>query len=348
MFAFLFCLARGEEATTKVVRDTMCARCKAGGFADGGSLLDPELGCVSWCSRRGYCGDGPAYRRGLDCRRALNTFAEKFGHQSWEQHRREWDHAVKFGPIISVRGERHCGTGWVRMMIQNNCPDVQHHWTPKLDSDGLYGWKHDFVPETFDVRSGDAMVLVFRSAVPWAPKMQRAAYSEPITRISRGSLANFVSRPFSERGRAFDNLFDLRNKKYSQYLRFLGSHRNVVGVRYEDLVVEPTFLFRRLFDLGFPCAHELARFSYVSGYAKFGTVSASRRPSSANRTWAPTDWSALLARIDHPAERILGYAYDANIPGKWYHFPLPPNSPLLHPSTEAAKAFLRRRRRRRR
>lgn len=260
-------------------------------------------------------------------------FTRLYGHEKWENHKREWDHGARFGRIISVRGERHCGTGWARVMISNNCPDVRHWWSPHLDSDGLYGWKHDFIPETFDARSRDALVLVFRSAIVWVPKMQRSAYSEPIQRISRGSVSSFVSRPFSERGRHFDNLLNLRGQKYRQYLAFLDSHHNIVGVRYEDLSIEPTYLFKHLaLELAFPCLHNQADFKYVRAYAKFGVASSENSrasfSSTPNRTWSAEDWHAIVTRLDIEVEHQLGYAYDS-VPGRWYHLPLPPRSPLL-------------------
>lgn len=219
-------------------------------------------------------------------------------------------------------------------MISNNCPDVRHWWSQHLDSDGLYGWKHDFIPETFDSRSRDAIVLVFRSAIVWVPKMQHSAYSEPIQRISRGSISTFVSRPFTERGKRFDNLLHLRGQKYRQYLAFLDSHHNVVGVRYEDLSIEPTYLFKHLaLELAFPCLHNQENFNYVRAYAKFGAVSSANSKlsfsSAPNRTWSVEDWKAVVTRLDIEVEHKLGYGYDDSIPGRWYHLPLPPRSPLL-------------------
>lgn len=356
-------LAQGDEtAEARDVHDSMCRQCKTGSVADGGVRTDPVLGCVQWCSRAGYCGDGSSYRRGLDCRRRNDEslqvllagargramserdrrydpeFVRLYGGETWEQHERHWDHGERFGRIISVRGERHCGTGWVRIMVSTNCPEVRHYWTPSLDSDGLYGWKHDYVPESFDARSKDAIVIVFRSVVAWVPKMHHAAYSEPIQRLSRSSISAFVSRPFAERGVKYDHLLDLRAKKYAQYLRFLGSHANVLGARYEDLVLEPTFLFERLVaDLAMPCIHDPAKFNYVRAYAKFGAVSANAKSATtANRTWTEKDWTAVVSRLDLEVERNLGYAYDLSLPGRWYHFPLPPLSPLLRPRDAGA------------
>lgn len=317
-------------------------------MSDGGVAADPEKGCLQWCSRVGYCGTSLTYRRGVDCRpqkqqqrqRILQqpqfdaSFVAAFGEEQWESHRRQRDHAETYGRIISVRGERHCGTGWVRMMILGNCPEIRHRWTKHLDSDGLYGWKHGFVPEHFDSRSKDAIVLVFRSAVSWIPKMLKTSYSDPITKVarsSRGSLADFVAKPFVERGVSYDNVVDLRTKKYRQYFDTLASHPNLVGARYEDLLLEPTFLFRHLsHDLQFPCTHDETDFHYVKGYAKFGTTAASKSIQNLNRTWTRTEWGAVVTRLDHGLESAkLGYAYDLSVPGRWYHLELPSTSLVL-------------------
>ena len=178
---------------------------------------------MHWCSRAGFCGDGDQYRMGLDCRnradlprdvldravaRAQKESGERYhpdfvkahGRQTFEQYKRAADHGARFGAAISIRGERHCGTGWVRVMTNDNCRE-RHYWSPKLDADGLYGWKHDFLPESFAAASRDAVVVVFRCAAPWAVKMRKTAYSGAIDRLGRGAgLQAFLSTRFVERG----------------------------------------------------------------------------------------------------------------------------------------------------
>ena len=44
-----------------------CKTCKSGGAADGGLPVSSEGICGYFCSRGGYCGNGPNYRRGEDC-----------------------------------------------------------------------------------------------------------------------------------------------------------------------------------------------------------------------------------------------------------------------------------------
>ena len=201
----------------------MCSRCKDGALVDGGTRTVRGVGCVHWCSHAGYCGDGDSYRRGLDCRHRADvdpetlaratkeaeaqrsarydaTFVRHHGAKTFEQYKRGADHGELYGAAISIRGERHCGTGWVRVMTNENCRE-RHYWSPKLDADGLYGWKHDFLPESFAAASRDAVVVVFRCAAPWAVKMRKTAYSGAIDRLGRGAgLQAFLSTRFVERG----------------------------------------------------------------------------------------------------------------------------------------------------
>lgn len=360
-------LALAAIATAKDHRGSMCLRCKSGGQSDGGTATIPDVGCVHWCSRAGFCGDGDQYRMGLDCRnradlprdvldravaRAQKESGERYhpdfvkahGRQTFEQYKRAADHGARFGAAISIRGERHCGTGWVRVMTNDNCRE-RHYWSPKLDADGLYGWKHDFLPTTFSAESKDAIVVVYRNAMNWVLKMKKTAYSVAIDRIG-GGVEKFVSTPFSERGKGFDHLLDLRRQKYGQYLGFGKSHANVLGCRYEDLVREPVYLFRRLRNLGFDCDHDPddpeSPFRYVKGYAKFGGAKDGGAHFTApkNASWSPRDWAALVSRLDRTVERALGYAYDAGRPGIYAAYPAAPGSGVLRPED-------RRRRRRR-
>ena len=343
-------------------RGAMCSRCKDGALVDGGTRTVRGVGCVHWCSHAGYCGDDDSYRRGLDCRHRADvdpetlaratkeaeaqrnarydaTFVRHHGAKTFEQYKRGADHGELYGAAISIRGERHCGTGWVRVMTNENCRE-RHYWSPKLDADGLYGWKHDFLPESFAAASRDAVVVVFRCAAPWAVKMRKTAYSGAIDRLGRGAgLQAFLSTRFVERGvayahvcaRAATQLFstgsarrrrgdrerfctglldgvggtgssqvlELRTRKYAQYLRFGRSHRNVLGARYEDLTQDPEFLFRRLKALGYAC-NARDDFKRVKAYAKFGGAgSGAHFKPPANHSWSVADWATLVDRLDY-------------------------------------------------
>lgn len=226
MIRLLFLLhAIIAAAALKDHRGAMCGRCKDGALVDGGTRAVAGVGCVHWCSPAGYCGDGDPYRRGLDCRHRSDVdaatlarateeaeaqrgarydaaFVRRHGAETFEQYKRGADHGALYGAAISIRGERHCGTGWVRVMTNENCRE-RHYWSPKLDADGLYGWKHDFLPEAFSGASRDAVVVVFRSAAPWAVKMRKTAYSGAIDRLRGAGLHAFLAAPFVERGVAY-------------------------------------------------------------------------------------------------------------------------------------------------
>ena len=229
----------------------MCSRCKDGALVDGGTRTVRGVGCVHWCSHAGYCGDGDSYRRGLDCRHRADvdpetlaratkeaeaqrnarydaTFVRHHGAKTFEQYKRGADHGELYGAAISIRGERHCGTGWVRVMTNENCRE-RHYWSPKLDADGLYGWKHDFLPESFAAASRDAVVVVFRCAAPWAVKMRKTAYSGAIDRLGRGAgLQAFLSTRFVERGVAYAHVC----ARAVTQLFSAGSARRRRGVEY--------------------------------------------------------------------------------------------------------------------
>ncbi|KAH8098529.1 hypothetical protein JL720_1478 [Aureococcus anophagefferens] len=117
----------------------------------------------------------------------------------------------------------------LRVMVDKNC-DVPHHLSERLDSDGAYGWKHDFVPDGFDGRSRDALVVVFRSAATWAPKMKAIAYNQDLDgRAKRLTLAQYVAAAFAERGRTYAGVLAMRDAKYKQYRDVLRRCPNAIG-----------------------------------------------------------------------------------------------------------------------
>jgi len=85
------------------------------------------------CARaRGVAPGGLASGPGADAWRRAH------GRDTYETHARRWDHGAAYGPIVTIRGERHSGTNWLRVMVDKNC-DVPHHLSERLDSDGAYG-----------------------------------------------------------------------------------------------------------------------------------------------------------------------------------------------------------------
>ena len=69
---------------------------------------------------RGVAPGGLASGPGADAWRRAH------GRDTYETHARRWDHGATYGPIVTIRGERHSGTNWLRVMVDKNC-DVPHH-----------------------------------------------------------------------------------------------------------------------------------------------------------------------------------------------------------------------------
>ena len=211
-------------------------------------------------------------------------------------------------------------------MVDKNC-DVPHHLSERLDSDGAYGWKHDFVPDGFDGRSRDALVVVFRSAATWAPKMKAIAYNQDLDgRAKRLTLAQYVAAAFAERGRTYAGVLAMRDAKYKQYRDVLRRCPNAIGVRYEDLAASPAFLFAKLATL--VACRAGADFRAAAGHAKFG-VETTRAHADAPFAWTRGEWAAVLARLDRAFEASLGFAYVDGTPGAFAVRPPPPETDWL-------------------
>ena len=64
------------------------------------------------------------------------TTAPRPGRDTFEDHVRGWDHGEKFQPILTIRGERHSGTNWLRLLASKNCPSLPRRLSDRLDADG--------------------------------------------------------------------------------------------------------------------------------------------------------------------------------------------------------------------
>ena len=49
-----------------------CQTCKTGAMSDGGAPIKNGI-CESFCSETGYCGNGEAYKGGVDCSRCKKS-----------------------------------------------------------------------------------------------------------------------------------------------------------------------------------------------------------------------------------------------------------------------------------
>merc|ERR1711862_601222 len=98
--------------------------------------------------------------------------------------------------LISIRGERHSGTNWLRQLILENCPKLKFQIYSNddenteedkkqnllYDADGKYGWKHGLLHDNFDqlLDQNDVLLVIFRDWRSWLPKMRSQNYQPSI------------------------------------------------------------------------------------------------------------------------------------------------------------------------
>lgn len=244
----------------------------------------------------------------------MRRWRDVYGSPTFATHKRKPTDATTFAPLVTVRGERHSGTNWVRAMVDKNC-GVGHRLAPSLDSDGVYGWKHGFVPDNWSPDTLDAMVVLVRSAASWVPKMKRSAYNQDLDRRGKTarSLADYMRIAFVDNygQRQFASVVDLRTAKYVNYRETARRcPKNVFAVRYEDLVTHgAAFLFEALGTHLPACsAHP---FVPIDTYTKFGASSSTQHVEHVPN-WSQQDWDALVQKLDVALETQLGYDYSAN------------------------------------
>lgn len=250
--------------------------------------------------------------------------------QTFLSHHRKPTDGHTFGPIATIRGERHSGTNWVRAMLEANCPSLGHRLSASLDSDGAYGWKHGPSPRNWSPDSKDAMIVLVRSAASWVPKMKRVAYNPDLDRYRKDSLAHYMLRSFVDNysKARFKSVVELRSSKYRDYGNLASRCKtNVFAVRYEDLVQSgATFLFKALARHISACLR--ATFQPVEKYTKFGAMNTGRPYVENIPVWTRSEWATLLALLDLNLEASLGYVYKSNSPGDCDVL-RPPNSTWL-------------------
>lgn len=260
-------------------------------------------------ARRGWKIDGEDESRS----RWLSAYP---GVQTFLTHRRKPTDGETFGPIATIRGERHSGTNWVRAMIETNCPSLHHRLSQSLDSDGAYGWKHGMSPDNFSPTSKDALIIVVRSAASWVPKMKRVAYNGELDMHRSNTLSHYMRLTFVDNysKTRYRNIVDLRSAKYRDYEALARRcPSNVVAVRYEDLVQDTAaFLFKAL-SRHIP-ACDASSFKAVLSYAKFGATAQNKHVEHV-ASWNKADWGILLSLLDGALEADLGYVYDRDKPG---------------------------------
>lgn len=271
-------------------------------------------------------------------RRWRKAYGER---QTFLNHKRKAEDSVTYGPIVTIRGERHSGTNWVRAVLEKNCGSLAHKLGPALDSDGAWGWKHGFVPASWTPQTKDVMVILLRSAATWLPKMRTTAYNTDLdsrVRKTKG-LVSYLALSFVDNysNRRFKGVLDLRTAKYADFRAVASrSPQNVIAVRYEDLVSDDgRFLFEKI-KLLLPNECPAADFLPVTAYAKFGVTAKTgqghqEKPPPA---YTAAEWTAFLTDLDAELETSMGYRYSPSVPGAfevldpplptWLTLPRPP------------------------
>ena len=110
---------------------------------------------------------------------------------------------------ITIRGERHSGTGFLRVIIGKNCPEMTFKikcedyrgrsakncngnlftkgheiglsnqtdpWLHNLNIDEKYDWKHSVLKQNTVLDPEDLMIVIFRNYSTWLPKMRDVTY----------------------------------------------------------------------------------------------------------------------------------------------------------------------------
>lgn len=218
--------------------------------------------------------------------------------------------------LITIRGERHSGTGWLRTMIKNNCPDLLNYIPGyRDDADGIYGWKHSVFHDhgclptyqrplmTDDsllplekhsmnsnlqnlvekncqeevLQPDHFLITLVRDFKDWIPKMKEETYErQPKNGLP---MSEFLTSTWTPRNEMhWKDIFDMRTSKYQNWIEFSQNHPDQsLVIRYEDLLHNPVNFFKKLHvEFNITCRHTEEDFIYSHGYAKFNTFLANR------------------------------------------------------------------------
>ena len=221
--------------------------------------------------------------------------------------------------LITIRGERHTGTNWVRQIINQNCPKLIWSISKNLDADGKYGWKHGILPNNFTLSSDDFMVIIYRDFRSWVPKMYEEPYafgipyyrSKPQISFDKflNQTWNNYKQPDEVHKEKYDNIFDMRSKKYKSWMHFAQNNPDkAMGVAYEDLLIDQKVFYKAMvqrFSLELYCRTE---FKPVTNYSKFGKTE-NRKFQEQKFEWSKPDIEKAMKYIDTSLESNLGYLH---------------------------------------
>jgi len=170
--------------------------------------------------------------------------------------------------FVTIKGERHHGTNWVRQMINTGCPTTRFALNTTCDSDGAWGWKHGMF--TFATPPPNVIPLViYRSVETWLPRMARETY-EAMGRKGTVPIMSLLEAPFPC-SRTLDTLcpvagtypsaVDMLRAKYDAWASIPGIH-----LCYDTLArMGPAHLANALKTHGVRCSvAKMKRVGYAS------------------------------------------------------------------------------------
>ena len=244
--------------------------------------------------------------------------------------------------LVTIRGERHSGTGWLRQMLSQNCPNLQWkvrqnkptnnhrnipHW---VDADGKYGWKHAILDKPVDEK--DLVIFVFRNITSWIPRMRLKTYETmPKSNLPMARFLHESWRPnLKLDSHDWKNIFEMRTAKYKSWIEYCEKYpENAVGVMYEDLVENSESFFGHLVNrYDVPCKE---KFMKSDCYSKFGACKKEGRKmvvfdknkkrkvtkvkkeerefTERSYSWSKRDWKTLIDGMDKNLESKIGYDF---------------------------------------
>ena len=228
--------------------------------------------------------------------------------------------------LISIRGERHSGTGWLRQLINKNCPKLTTIIDPKaqtsgpnkgfpLDADGKFGWKHGLLKPNLFIPKNEFIIIIFRDWRTWIPKMRENSYERmPAKNLP---MSTFLKTPFlpkrpgdefSPAEMRWNNVFELRSGKYENWMYLIENRDNVIYVRYEDLLdndFTKTFFEDLRVKYRVDCNE---KFEKVESYSKLGRVQKNKgKFEEKKQEINEKDMDTILKHLNLQLEKSLGY-----------------------------------------
>ena len=223
--------------------------------------------------------------------------------------------------IITIRGERHSGTSWLRKMITKNCPKIKYDFINQ-DADGRYGWKHSLIDDQAllkinkDLPDAVFVISIFRDYKTWLWKMKENNYINERIGPKSGKNVEFSkflrenwpawssrTRNSDKKEPFYENILKMRTQKYKNWLKY-----SDLTVKYEDLLKDPENLFLKKFVDKFGLENEcFEKFVKVDGYTKFNREYKGREVHEKFGEFSEEDGRFILENLDIELEKKLGY-----------------------------------------